>query len=240
MATPSFSRSLATLHAAADFLSALRTALTWRAVLATQTLAALYALTEWLEQGSHAAALSHLIGAQAMTALLVMLAALAGDEMVRRGWKVLSAFALAVLCTSAANAATQWMLHRWFADMAPARAPVMIANDFFNVGVLWGTALLVYLNRQSAARLLAHLRAQELERAEAERRVITSRLAATESRMDCASVLRKMSEASEQFAAGHAGADASLENLISTLREKAAHAVAAGQPVTQAQAIRSP
>ena len=223
------------------FASALWGRLTWRSAIVTQSLGALFALTDWLERGSIASPrlLAYLLCAQAVLALLAMLAALAGDEAVRRGWKVLRAFVMVVLCASALNAAAQWILHTGFGDIVPGRGPAVIANDFFNVGVLWGTVLMVYLNRQSAARLLAHLRADELERAEAERRMITSRVAAAEARMDPVSVLRQLSEAREQFAAGHFGADARLEDLIATLRESVRRSVAADGAVAGPREVRS-
>jgi len=202
------------------FVSALWGSLNWRAVVATQSVGLLYALTEWLESGSAATLrlLAYLLCSQAVTACLVLLAALAGDEAVRRGWNVLRAFLVVVLSTSLLNAAAQWLLDGGFGDIVPRRGLAVMANDFFNAGVLWGTVLLVYLNRQSAARLLAQLRADELERLEAERRVITSRLAAAETRLDLHSVLRQLSEVRGQFVAGHASADGSLEDLIATLR----------------------
>jgi len=202
------------------FVSALWDTFTWRAVLGTQSVGLLYALTEWLERSGAATLrlLAYLLCSQAVTAGLVLLAALAGDEAVRRGWRVLRAFVVVVFCVSVLNAAAQWRLDGGFGDIVLRRGIAVIANDFFNVGVLWGTVLLVYLNRQSAARLLAHLRADELERLEAERRVIASRLAAAETRLDPESVLRQLSEVRGQFAAGHASADGSLEDLIAALR----------------------
>jgi hypothetical protein len=223
------------------FASATWGTLTWRAAIATQSLGALFALTDWLERDSAATLrlLAYLLCAQAMTALLVMLAALTGDEAVRRGWKVLRAFVIVVLCASVLNAAAQWVLDAGFGDIVLGRAPVVIANDFFNVGALWGTALMVYLNRQSAARLLARLRADELERAEAEGRMITSRLAAVEARMDPASVLRQLSEVRDQFAAGRSCADGRLEELIAALRESVMRSVSADGAVAGPQEARS-
>lgn len=220
MAANSLYPSAARPPGVSGYVSSLWSTLTWRAALATQSLGALFALTEWLEsaRGRTPRLLTYLLCAQAVTALLVLLAALAGDDAVRRGWKVFRAFVVVVLGASLLNAAGQWLIDTGFSDIVPGRGPESIANDFFNVGALWGTALMVYLNRQSAARLLARLRTDELERAEEERRVIASRLTAAEARMDPVSVLRQLSDVREQFAAGYAGADGKLEELITTLR----------------------
>ena len=75
-----------------------------------------------------------------------------------------------------------------------------VLSDFLTLGGIWGTALMVYLNRQSARRLLARLRADELERAQAERRLIASRLIATEAQIDPGSVLRQLGEVRDLFA----------------------------------------
>ncbi len=213
------------------YLSSLWGSLTWRAALATQSLGALFALTEWLETGGGRTLrlLLYLLCAQAVTALLVLLAALAGDEAVRRGCTVLRAFFIVVLGASLLNAVGQWLIDAGFSDIVPGRGLATIANDFFNVGALWGTVLLVYLNRQSAARLLTRLRTDELERAHEERRVLASSLAAAEARMDPVSVLRRLSDVREQFAAGSTGADGNLEDLITTLRAGvSSNAAAAG------------
>jgi hypothetical protein len=221
-------------------VSALWGTLTWRALLATQSVGVLYALTEWLTSGSAATPrlLAYLVCSQAVTACLVLLAALAGDGAVRRGWKVLRAFLIVVLGASLLNAAAQWLLDGGFGDIVPQRGPAVIANDFFNVGVLWGTVLLVYLNRQSAARLLARLRADELARLEAERRVIAARLAAAETRLDPQSMLRQLSEVRDQFAAGRASADSRLEELIAALRAGVSRSDAGNDAVPKRQEAR--
>jgi len=218
------------------FAASLWRSFTWRTALATQSLGALFALTEWLERGNGTIRLLvYLLCAQAVTALLVLAAALAGDEAVCRGWKVLRAFSMVVLGASLLNAAGQGLLDAAFSDIAPGHGPASVANDFFNVGALWGTALLVYLNRQSAARLLAHLRADDLARAQEERRAVTSRLVAAEARMDTVSVLRRLSTVREQFATAHPGADGNLEDLIAALRASVSRTVAMDQAIPESQ-----
>src|SRR5689334_20699803 len=130
-----------------DFIAAVLRSVTWRAVVITQGLAAVYALIPWFKEWGHvrSSTLAFEWTEQSLTALFVLLAAFAADEAVRRGWRVLSAFAVTLLCASLATGIAQWSI-----------------DGFFRVGGYWGTVLLVYLNRQSAARLLARLRAGEL------------------------------------------------------------------------------
>jgi len=100
---------------------------------------------------------------------------------------------------------------------------------FFGVGTTWGTALLVYLNRQSAQRVLAGVRAGELARLRAEQQLLTSRLAATETQVDPPAIRQRLEQLRNLYAAGSARADAELERLITELRERAARGLAAAE-----------
>jgi hypothetical protein len=98
-----------------------------------------------------------------------------------------------------------------------------LVSAFLDVGSFWGTVLLVYLNRQSAARLLARLRAGELARVQTERRLIESELAATEAQINPAAVRQRLAEIRDLYAARNDNADARLELLIADLRETVRH-----------------
>jgi hypothetical protein len=227
----SFARPLFPIHpgGAVGFAWAVLRAVTWRAVLVTQALGLLFALYPWLEQWQRSGQPSLLLNltGQSIAALLVMLAAFAGDEAVRRGWSVWRAFVVVLLCASVANVLAQGLLHRTFAIAGPARDLGTVLSDFLTLGGIWGTALMVYLNRQSARRLLARLRADELERVQAERRLIASRLAATEAQIDPGSVLRQLGEVRNLFAEGRQEADERLDALITGLRAMVARGAAA-------------
>lgn len=227
----SFAPPVSRIHpgGAVGFAWAVLRAVSWRAVLVTQALGLLFALYPWLEQWHRSGQPSLLLNltGQAIAALLVMLAAFAGDEAVRRGWSVWRAFVVVLLCASVANVlAQQALLYRTFAVAGPARDLGAVLSDFLTLGGIWGTALMVYLNRQSARRLLARLRADELERAQAERRLIASRLVATEAQIDPGSVLRQLGEVRDLFAEGKQEADERLDGLITGLRAMVARGAA--------------
>ena len=212
---------------ALGFALAVLQAVSWRAILITQSLGLAFALAPWLEQW-HRPGQPHLAASltgQALSALLVMLAALAGDEAVRRGESVWRAFVAALLSASALNVAGQWLLVQAFSTGGAERGLLAGINDFLSVGGLWGTALMAYLNRQSARRLLARLRADELERVQAERRLIASRLAAAEAQVDPAAVLRQLADTRDLYASGRPGAEERLEALIAQLRDRVARGV---------------
>jgi hypothetical protein len=205
-----------------DFVAAVLRAVTWRAVVLTQGLGALYAVIPWLQQWGHPGTSAILVSdwtAQSLTGWFVMLAAFAGDEAVRRGWRVLSAFAVTLLCASLATAIAQSWVAALFNLADSLHGAERFADMFFRVGSYWGTVLLVYLNRQSAARLLARLRAGELARVQAERSLIASQLAATEAQIKPAVVLRRLAEVRDLYAARDDGADSKLEILITDLRD---------------------
>jgi len=203
--------------------------LTWRAVLLTQSLGLVFALYPWLQRWNRPDQPSLLLNIveQAFAALLVMLAAFTADEAVRRGWSVWRAFVVVLLCASIINVIAQALLHDAFGVPGPVHGLASTLRNLFNIGSLWGTALMVYLNRQSACRLLARLRAGELERAQAERRLVASRLAAVEAQIDPAAVLRQLAEVRDLFAAGRPEADEHLNTLITGLRETVARGPAA-------------
>ncbi len=223
-------------RAAARFAAAVLGGVTWRIALATQLLGLLFATTDWLSRGEHVATrrlLVYLLCAQAVMAMFAMLAALAGDEIVRRGWRTWRAFVVVLLCASVANVVARWMLDVGFGVFASRHGPAVMVNDFFDVGLIWGTALMVYLNRQSTTRFLWRLRDDELERAHAERRVIASRIAVAEAGMDPALALRRLAEIRELYAAGVSGADRKLEELIDALRSTVARCAAVERAAAQ-------
>ncbi|HTV49794.1 MAG TPA: hypothetical protein VME21_01330 [Steroidobacteraceae bacterium] len=200
-------------------------------------MAILFAVYPWLEQWHRPAQprlLRSLLG-EALVALLVMLSALACDEAVRRGARVWRAFIAAMLCASALNVLAQWVLNATFGVNDQPRGLLGGMNAFFSVGAEWGTAVLVYVNRRSAQRLLARLRTGELERLQAERRLVSSRLAAAEARIDPAVVLRQLAEARNLYAVGGSGADEQLDHLIAQLRQSVARSVSSG-PLQEGQA----
>jgi len=192
---------------------------TWRAVLVTQGLGALFALYPWLEQWRSPGQPSLLASllSQSIMAALVLVAALACDEAVRRGAPVWRAFVIAMLCASSANVIGQWVI----ASGGRFHKPDALASlsAFMDVATYWGTTLMVYVNRRSAQRLLGRIRTAELERVRAEQRLTASRLTAAELQIDPAAVLRELADARDLYASGHAGAAQRIESLIARLRD---------------------
>jgi hypothetical protein len=226
-------RVSAFLRRMGDFAVNVRRAITWRAVVLTQSLGLLYVLIRWLNAlGPHLHGyLLFLLVQEGVSGLCVMLAALAGDEAVRRGWRVWRAFVVVTLGASVAAALAQRGLDAGLGIPDQLAALPRCLLTFFNVGTQWGTALMVYLNRQSAQRVLAGVRAGELARLRAEQQLIASRLAATETQVDPPAIRQRLQQLRNLYAAGNARADAELERLITELRQRAARGVAAAEGV---------
>jgi hypothetical protein len=207
-----------------SFVRAVASSVTWRAILLTQALGVLFALTPWLEQWQHTPPdyLPRKLIHQALAAAFLMFAAFAGDESVRRGWSVWRAFSVVLLAASAATALAEWVTTPEVRFHDPHGQLQRTVTAFFDVGAVWGTALLVYLNRQSATRLLSSVRGDELERVQAERRLIAAGITAVEVQVDPAAVSRQLQGVRNLYVANDPDAEQRLEALINNLREKVA------------------
>jgi hypothetical protein len=222
---------------APGFCTAVLRAVTWRALLVTQGLGALFALTPWLEHWGLPTRpnLPISLTQQSLTAAFLMLAAFAGDEAVHRGWTVMRAFVVTALCMCGATALCLYLttlLSQWGVDQwaGPEHAGPGVSGSvvsFFEVGSYWGPFLMVYLNRQSATRLLASVRKGEMDRAQAEGRIIGSGLAAVEAQMDPVALSRQLKALRDSYAAGDPEAESKLESLIADLRNRVAQCQAA-------------
>ena len=193
-----------------------------RVLLVTQCLALLLALAPWLENWGAPGqpSLAHALIMQSITAVLVTVGAFMADARIRQGTPVLRAFTVTLL--GACLAISVVML--WLDGEARQNPALLFAaalSTFLGV-VYWGMPLLVYLNRKSAARLLATVQDRELSRVQAERRLVESDLAAARAEINPESVLQKLGHLRDLYAAASPDADRELEGFITDLRETAA------------------
>jgi hypothetical protein len=153
---------------------------------------------------------------------LVLIAALATDEAVRRGIRLRYAFSVALLLASLCTALAQWNVRLWLGSLKfpPDSGPVLprILSTASEIAVIGGLAMIVYLHRQSSQRLLLGLRSAELQRARAENRLVEARLAMTYAQIDGDAVLQSLAAIRDQFAAVRPEAEVTLEVFIQDLR----------------------
>ncbi len=117
-------------------------------------------------------------------------------------------------------------------NLETLRVPSMMLLTLVENALKHGMAMMVFLNGRSAARMLAGVRATELERVQVERRLLSSRVAAAEARIDPGLVLKQLAEIRDSYAAARSAADAQLENLIADLRRSVTQEGARGGPRT--------
>ena len=219
-------------RAAGRFAAAVLRGIGWRAVLLTQLLGAALALQYWLEAaGPGQPRLLPVLIVQALCALCVMLAALAADQAVRRGRGIWRSFVMALAGITAAAAGIQWAVNGWLGVVSADHGYGQFQYFAFSAGG-WSAAMLAYLNRQSAERILAGVRGDELQRLGAERRLLTSRLAAAQVQIDPAAVLRRLADVRDLYAARCPEADDRLDQLITQLRDSARRGATAAEGLT--------
>lgn len=234
-------------NAQPPFVLAVVRAASWQMLAVTQLIGVLVALARSLQQrAADVGMTNHLLGyaprvsphlfnshfiVTSVGALCVMLAALAADEAMRRGTALGRAYLLSLIAASCATAVIQWLLRAWLGvDYASGSGMPLVRLGLvaLDTALLGGLALLAYLNRQSAERMLAGVRGAELERAQMERRLIDSRLATTQAQVDPGLLLRRLGEIRDLYAAARVGADDKLELLIRELRANVTHGSIAG------------
>ena len=213
------------------FLPAVLRAITWKALAVTQALGLAAALLVYLQvppQQPHQ--LGRLLLSRAVGAFFLMVAALAADEAISRGRRFWRVCAVALLLSTAVATVVQQYLRLWLgitvADLDTPPLESMLRVGLM-IGTFGGIALLAYLNRQSALRMLAGVRGAELDRIEVERRLIYSRLATAHAQLDPATVLEQLRQIRTLYRGTGAAADHKLEALIQDLRSSVAHSVAA-------------
>ncbi len=217
-----------TSTAIATFVRDVLRSITWRAMLLTQSLGLTLAVGRWIETRDKGmqpyVLLLTWIAGQSLTALLATLATLAGDQAVRRGWPVWRAVVVALTCAAATVTIAMWGVRALLGmlDPSPNGELARTLQWFLDICAYWGMAMMVFLNGRSTARMLAGVRATELERVQVERRLLVSRLAAAEARIDPGSVLKQLAQIRDSYAAARPGADEQLEALIASLRRSVA------------------
>jgi hypothetical protein len=158
--------------------------------------------------------------------LCVMLAALAADEAIQRGAPVWAAYSIALLAASFVTALGQWYIRTWLHLYTVANRPgvspteqrigiIFIAGD---VLILGGFAMLAYLNRRSAERILEGVRNTELRRVQIERRLTESRLAAAQAQIDPRTLFAALEEIRSMYSLAAPHAEQRLDELIQGLQ----------------------
>jgi len=222
------------------FVPAVVASMTWRAFLFANLIGLCVQASRELKYFDNAPPnymLSGLIITQ-LGALCVLLAVLAGDEAVRRGSSAWFAYTAALLIASIVTAFGQWYIRGWFHLYTVVNRPgvpvrvqytmiIFVACDVLMFG---GFAMLAYVNRRSAQRILEGVRSAELKRVQIERRLTESRLATAQAHIDPHILTRSLTEVRDLYKRGSPDADLELDALIQRLQATGTGSAAADLP----------
>ena len=204
------------------FIRSAMQAATWRMFLLLQALGLAFALIAWCRQVEHNT-LPHLavglLFTRQATALAVMAAMLLADEAVRRARALWKVFLVAVALATLASTAFEYVSRALLGYM-DQQLPGLFNYAMYNLlvfGGTWALVILVYLDRQSAARRMAGVRTAELDRLQLEKRLMDSREAAAGARLDPGKVVADLARIRDLFDGDRPGAEARLEALIADL-----------------------
>jgi hypothetical protein len=225
---------------AAGFVRAVMAAMTWRACLVASLLGLCVQASRHLKFLNTAPpnyVLSGLIITQ-LGSLCVLLALLAGDEAVRRGSSAWFAYTASLLTASIVTAFGQWYIRGWFHLFTVVNRPgvplrvqytmiIFVACDVLMFG---GFAMLAYVNRRSAQRILEGVRGAELKRVQIERRLTESRLAMAQAQIDPQLLTRSLTKVRDLYKKGAPDADLQLDALIQRLQATVTGSAAAELP----------
>jgi hypothetical protein len=217
----------------AGLRDALRGALkrvTWRAVAATLVIAV--ALEAWSVAsatgwghfgGPNARDAESLLSATVTNltmAFCIMFTTFVADELAARGAKRLPAYSWAVVIGSAAGALTQWAIYQWLPIRARNDIP---AFEFFEF-LIWGSIIVfIYVSRRSAMLASARMNAAQVQRAEAQRRTLESRLQALQARVEPQFLFGTLARVRELYEDDPAKGSRMLGDLIIYLRAALPH-----------------
>jgi hypothetical protein len=158
--------------------------------------------------------------------LSVMLAALTADEAIQRGASAWATYCIALLAATCVADSAQWYIRAWLhlytvvnqpgVPLAAQRAVIVfVACDVLIFG---GFAMLAYLSRRSAERILEGVRSAELRRVQIERRLTESRLATAQAQIDPRMLFGALEEIRSMYSLAVPHAEQRLEELIQRLQ----------------------
>jgi hypothetical protein len=201
-------------------VSSIRAALshiTWRAASISALLAAATEVRNLIGESSSTFTLPKLSVLTAIfmvESLLVLLALVGAEEAERHGVKTARAFSLALLAACCAIAVLRAAAPLWVTDI--------IGPAYYGVIEAWmygGIAMIAYLNRRSAIRMLAGVRTAELHCVQSERDLIDSRLAAFRAQIDQPAFFAAMTDIRNAYDLNLPDAGKRLDALIQQLRD---------------------
>jgi len=191
--------------------------LTWRAALLTALLAAAMEARHLIDGGGTALTIPRLVLVSAIwmsEAFLVLLAVVGAEEAERHGVRTRHAFILALLAACCAITLLRALAPVWVTDSIGSACDGAI--EAWTYG---GIAVIAYLNRRNAIRMLEGVRRAELNCIQSERHLIDSRLAAFRAQIDQPAFFAAMADIRDAYDRDLCDAGERLDALIQQLRD---------------------
>ncbi|HEV8553558.1 MAG TPA: histidine kinase [Casimicrobiaceae bacterium] len=161
-----------------------------------------------------------------LMAFSIMFTTLVADELVARGAKRLPTYAWAVVIGSAVATLAQWEVHRWLQLRTHNDVPgishevaVMQPAFVFFEYLIWGSIIaFIYVNRRTALLATARMNAAQVQRADAQRRTLESRLQALQARVEPQFLFNTLAQVRALYESDPAKGGQMLGDLIDYLR----------------------
>jgi len=166
-----------------------------------------------------------------LMAVCIMVTTLVADERVAQGAKRLPAYVCAVVIGSAVASLAQWEVHEWLhlrtkndVPGIPHEVTIMQPANMFFEYLIWGSiVVLIYVNRRTALTATARMSAAQVQRVEAERRTLESRMQALQARIEPQFLFNTLTQVRELYELDPAKGGEMLGDLIVYLRAALPH-----------------
>src|SRR5262245_2598246 len=165
--------------------------------------------------------------ASLLMAFSIMFTTFVADELVARGARRMRAYACAVVAGSALAALVHWPVHQWL-PVAPSDDPplpaTIIAVSVFCEYLIWGgIVVFIYVHHHAAMLASARMSAAQVQRAQAARRALESRLQALQARVEPQFLFNTLARVRDAYEVDPARGSSMLDDLIVYLRASLPH-----------------
>ena len=210
------------------FAAAVLAELTWRRILMALALGLVLSVLRDAQNSAHSPpnfALSSVV-ITVLGSQIVLLAALICDEAIKRGASDWLTYLVLLVAASILTTFGQWYVRGWLHLYTVANQPgvpmpfqrmqmIYVACDVFVFG---GFAMLAYVNRRSAQRILDGISGAELRRVQIERQLTESRLAAARAHIDPRLLFDSLAEIRNLYSSADPQAEEKMDQLIRRLQ----------------------
>jgi hypothetical protein len=208
-----------------DWLIATWSRLSWRGVLGTQAIGQLIAFLVTFEWGYFGESIHHRslhYVAMAVYVLILPPLAIGADEAAGRGAPPRIVYPVLLIGNLLTAMAVAWSMQQlyclWYGISLPETVRWNFPEASVHLSMYWTIALLAYMNKRAAERMLERVQGAELRRVQLDRQLVESRLATAEAQIDPKMLFSALARIKRGFEECAPEADTGLNELIQALR----------------------